>query len=157
MKDIVPVWRTVCCCVCSWRTPAMDEYLVGELQCPVCLELLNWPIILPCSHVLCRDPCAERLFVHGFIRCPVSAIVLSFQSVLQNSRAYLQVLACCISTFGPRSLAACAPKLELSTVVSHFGIQHSQWHHIFLVLPTGAHSWLRRLKNLRVTNFLTHK
>ena len=50
----------------------MDEYLVGELQCPVCLELLNWPIILPCSHVLCRDPCAERLFVHGFIRCPVS-------------------------------------------------------------------------------------
>ena len=49
----------------------MDEYLVGELQCPVCLELLNWPIILPCSHVLCRDPCAERLFVHGFIRCPV--------------------------------------------------------------------------------------
>jgi len=50
----------------------MDEYLVGELQCPVCLELLSWPIILPCSHVLCRDPCAERLFVHGFIRCPVS-------------------------------------------------------------------------------------
>jgi len=49
----------------------MDEYLVSELQCPVCLELLNWPIILPCSHVLCRDPCAERLFVHGFIRCPV--------------------------------------------------------------------------------------
>jgi len=53
----------------------MDEYLVGELQCPVCLELLNWPIILPCSHVLCRDPCAERLFVHGFIRCPVSRLL----------------------------------------------------------------------------------
>src|SRR6218665_4047968 len=49
----------------------MDEGLAGELQCPVCLELLTWPIILPCSHVLCRAPCADRLFDHGFVRCPV--------------------------------------------------------------------------------------
>ena len=49
----------------------MDSSLAGELQCPVCLELLTWPIILPCSHILCKSPCAERLFVHGFVRCPV--------------------------------------------------------------------------------------
>lgn len=60
----------------------MDEYLVGELQCPVCLELLSWPIILPCSHVLCRDPCAERLFVHGFIRCPVRYLTVAYAVVL---------------------------------------------------------------------------
>lgn len=48
----------------------MDS-LAGELQCPICLELFTCPIILPCSHILCRQPCADRLFDHGFIRCPV--------------------------------------------------------------------------------------
>ncbi|XP_060069340.1 probable E3 ubiquitin-protein ligase MID2 [Ylistrum balloti] len=42
-----------------------------DLQCPICLELFNYPIILPCSHVLCRSPCAEHLFDFNFIRCPV--------------------------------------------------------------------------------------
>ena len=45
--------------------------LFDELQCPVCLELFSCPVILPCSHVLCRSPCAERLLNHGFVRCPV--------------------------------------------------------------------------------------
>lgn len=43
----------------------------SDLQCPVCLELYSYPIILPCSHVLCREPCAEHLFDFNFIRCPV--------------------------------------------------------------------------------------
>ncbi|KAI0218954.1 E3 ubiquitin-protein ligase Midline-1 [Lamellibrachia satsuma] len=47
------------------------EPLFDELQCPVCLELYNCPVILPCSHILCRSPCAERLINHGFVRCPV--------------------------------------------------------------------------------------
>ncbi|XP_056018091.1 E3 ubiquitin-protein ligase Midline-1-like isoform X3 [Ostrea edulis] len=42
-----------------------------DLQCPICLELFSYPIILPCSHVLCRSPCAEHLFDFNFIRCPV--------------------------------------------------------------------------------------
>lgn len=42
-----------------------------DLQCPVCLELYSYPIILPCSHVLCREPCAGHLFDFNFIRCPV--------------------------------------------------------------------------------------
>lgn len=42
-----------------------------DLQCPICLELFNYPLILPCSHVLCRSPCAEHLFDFNFIRCPV--------------------------------------------------------------------------------------
>jgi len=69
----------------------MDEYLVGELQCPVCLELLNWPIILPCSHVLCRDPCAERLFVHGFIRCPVSGFLIDLLNCYCSISCFLPV------------------------------------------------------------------
>lgn len=48
----------------------MDAMLC-ELQCPVCLELLQHPVVFPCSHVLCHSPCAERLFDHGFVRCPV--------------------------------------------------------------------------------------
>lgn len=47
------------------------EAVEGELRCPVCLELFECPIILPCSHILCRTPCAERLFVRESIRCPV--------------------------------------------------------------------------------------
>lgn len=57
--------------VLSGRLLKMDDELASELQCPVCLDLLTWPIILPCSHVLCRSPCADRLFDHGFVRCPV--------------------------------------------------------------------------------------
>ena len=48
----------------------MDE-IVGELQCPICLEFLQHPLILPCAHVLCRNPCAVRLFNANFVRCPV--------------------------------------------------------------------------------------
>jgi hypothetical protein len=76
----------------------MDNDLVGELQCPVCLELLTWPIILPCSHILCRDPCGERLFTHGFIRCPVRLI---FTGKMRNLTAklefsqHLRMLPCC--------------------------------------------------------------
>ncbi len=47
------------------------EAVVEELLCPICLEFFTIPTILPCNHVLCRTPCAERLFDHGFIRCPV--------------------------------------------------------------------------------------
>lgn len=43
----------------------------NDLQCPICLELFKHPIILPCSHILCRSPCAENLFEFNCIRCPV--------------------------------------------------------------------------------------
>ena len=49
----------------------MDVDVDNDLQCPICLELYTFPIILPCSHVLCRKPCAEHLFDFNFIRCPV--------------------------------------------------------------------------------------
>ncbi|XP_052760483.1 E3 ubiquitin-protein ligase Midline-1-like isoform X1 [Mya arenaria] len=49
----------------------MDVDVDNDLQCPICLELYTYPIILPCSHVLCRSPCAEQLFDFNFIRCPV--------------------------------------------------------------------------------------
>ncbi|XP_060595573.1 E3 ubiquitin-protein ligase Midline-1-like isoform X2 [Ruditapes philippinarum] len=49
----------------------MDVEVDNDLQCPICLELYTYPIILPCSHVLCRSPCAEQLFDFNFIRCPV--------------------------------------------------------------------------------------
>eukprot|EP00918_Siedleckia_nematoides_P054876 GHVU01119821.1.p1 GENE.GHVU01119821.1~~GHVU01119821.1.p1 ORF type:complete len:609 (-),score=56.35 GHVU01119821.1:1770-3596(-) len=51
--------------------PVGIEELRDELVCPICLELFDHPIILPCSHVLCNSPCAERLFNNGFVRCPV--------------------------------------------------------------------------------------
>lgn len=49
----------------------MDVDVDNDLQCPICLELYTYPIILPCSHVLCKSPCAEQLFDFNFIRCPV--------------------------------------------------------------------------------------
>ena len=59
------IYPTPCVCRISM------EPLFEELQCPVCLETYNCPVILPCSHILCRSPCAERLLNHGFVRCPV--------------------------------------------------------------------------------------
>lgn len=48
------------------------EEILQELQCPICLEFYNYPVILPCAHILCRSPCAERLFGNGnFVKCPV--------------------------------------------------------------------------------------
>ena len=47
------------------------DYILEELRCPICLDLFTAPIVLPCSHVLCQEPCASRLFHSGFIRCPV--------------------------------------------------------------------------------------
>ena len=47
----------------------MEVY--NDLMCPICLEFFKHPVILPCSHVLCRSPCAEHLFDFNFIRCPV--------------------------------------------------------------------------------------
>ena len=47
------------------------EAVLDELHCPICLEFFSCPTILPCSHILCREPCAERLFDRGFVRCPV--------------------------------------------------------------------------------------
>lgn len=50
----------------------MMEQVIGELRCPICLDFYSQPIILPCSHILCRAPCAERLFTEmDLIRCPV--------------------------------------------------------------------------------------
>lgn len=48
--------------------------LCGDLQCPVCLELFQQPLILPCSHVLCRTPCCSNLLHFNFIRCPVCRV-----------------------------------------------------------------------------------
>ena len=48
----------------------MDQ-VIEELSCPICLQLFECPIILPCSHVLCQQPCADRLFHNGFVKCPV--------------------------------------------------------------------------------------
>ena len=53
------------------KSVTMDVDVDNDLQCPICLELYTYPIILPCSHVLCRKPCAEHLFDFNFIRCPV--------------------------------------------------------------------------------------
>ncbi|CAG5134428.1 unnamed protein product [Candidula unifasciata] len=45
--------------------------LINDLTCPVCLELLSRPVVLPCSHVLCQRPCAETIFEVSCVRCPV--------------------------------------------------------------------------------------
>ena len=47
------------------------EDIAGELRCPVCLEFYQAPVVFPCAHVLCRAPCAERLFEGNFVKCPV--------------------------------------------------------------------------------------
>ncbi|PVD35293.1 hypothetical protein C0Q70_02253 [Pomacea canaliculata] len=61
---------------CRLHTTGVDVTgeLCGDLQCPVCLELFQQPLILPCSHVLCRTPCCSNLLHFNFIRCPVCRV-----------------------------------------------------------------------------------
>ncbi|KAK7094223.1 hypothetical protein V1264_007873 [Littorina saxatilis] len=58
----------------SMQCPGDSDFpreVYNDLRCPICLEFFKHPIILPCSHVLCRSPCTEHLFDFNFIRCPV--------------------------------------------------------------------------------------
>ncbi len=42
----------------------MEADLEDELTCCVCLELYDEPLILPCSHNICKK-CASELILHG--------------------------------------------------------------------------------------------
>lgn len=42
------------------------------LKCPVCLDRLNCPKILPCQHTFCKEPCLEGLIDWSSrkVKCP---------------------------------------------------------------------------------------
>eukprot|EP00667_Euglena_gracilis_P011248 EG_transcript_11488 len=51
----------------------MQEALVEELKCPVCLEVFNEPVLLSCPHSVCRE-CASQLAATSWnasIACPL--------------------------------------------------------------------------------------
>ncbi|KAI8511545.1 hypothetical protein Bbelb_106450 [Branchiostoma belcheri] len=48
------------------------ESLVEELTCPVCLELYEQPVLLPCAHSLCKR-CAQQVFAEVARKPPQQA------------------------------------------------------------------------------------
>ncbi|KAJ8392014.1 hypothetical protein AAFF_G00083240 [Aldrovandia affinis] len=43
---------------------------VDEVSCPVCRDVFNNPVILPCSHSLCKG-CLQKCWRAGFQKCPL--------------------------------------------------------------------------------------
>ncbi|KAK3720286.1 hypothetical protein RRG08_007907 [Elysia crispata] len=96
--------------------------VIQDLTCPICLEFYTYPIILPCSHVLCRRPCAENIFEVNFIRCPVCRDncyitggitslprVIPLESIIEKVRAERKKRA------GLRKLAGSALQADISS------------------------------------------
>ncbi|MEE6525564.1 hypothetical protein FKM82_025639 [Ascaphus truei] len=54
------------------------ETLESELTCPICLELFEDPLLLPCAHSLCFS-CAHRILVSGCASSETVEPVSAFQ------------------------------------------------------------------------------
>ncbi|XP_075040664.1 putative E3 ubiquitin-protein ligase MID2 isoform X2 [Mixophyes fleayi] len=54
------------------------ETLESELTCPICLELFEDPLLLPCAHSLCFT-CAHRILASGSPSCEIVEPVTAFQ------------------------------------------------------------------------------
>ncbi|KAM3912368.1 putative E3 ubiquitin-protein ligase MID2 [Leptodactylus fuscus] len=54
------------------------ETLESELTCPICLELFEDPLLLPCAHSLCFS-CAHRILVTGSSSSEIVEPVTAFQ------------------------------------------------------------------------------
>ncbi|XP_053328444.1 probable E3 ubiquitin-protein ligase MID2 [Spea bombifrons] len=54
------------------------ETLESELTCPICLELFEDPLLLPCAHSLCFS-CAHRILVSGCATSEIVEPVTAFQ------------------------------------------------------------------------------
>lgn len=46
------------------------DVLQKELNCPICLSVLDSPSSLPCNHFFCSE-CLDKLFVDGLCTCPM--------------------------------------------------------------------------------------
>jgi hypothetical protein len=55
------------------------------MECPVCLEIYQTPLLLPgCGHTICR-PCAELLLTEGnYLRCPECRLVYQLRKGVQS-------------------------------------------------------------------------
>ncbi|KAK2831782.1 hypothetical protein Q7C36_016868 [Tachysurus vachellii] len=52
---------------------SLDYFSVDQFRCPVCLDLLNDPVTIPCGHNFCKvciNGCWDQEDVKSFYRCP---------------------------------------------------------------------------------------
>ena len=55
------------------------------LDCPICLEPMVDPMVLPCIHTFCKV-CVEKLNQGGLIKCPFDNKVFNFKDVQKDFR-----------------------------------------------------------------------
>ena len=63
---------------------ALDQF-DSILDCPICLEPMVDPMVLPCHHSFCKE-CVERLKQGDLIKCPLDNKVFNFKDVQKDFR-----------------------------------------------------------------------
>ena len=63
----------------------MKWILIIKMECPVCFEIYQVPLLLPgCGHTICRS-CAECLITEGnFLRCPECRLVYQLRQGIKS-------------------------------------------------------------------------
>lgn len=66
----------------------------NSLKCPVCLEVLNRPILLPCNELVCGPCCSQWVAVSGRASCPCCySCCMDSQKVREPPYAVIQMLS----------------------------------------------------------------
>lgn len=66
----------------------MESQPEANLNCPICLEIFQDPVILWCSHSLCRA-CLQRWWTETSVTCPICRTTFLQGDPPQNLKTYL--------------------------------------------------------------------
>jgi len=110
-----------------------DEALINEFLCPICSQLVEVPVITPCTHVFCRNCYCEWVQQQQqdeqTTRCPKCNINLQSAAVpeLQRANPLAWRLLCRVQVRCPLTDKGCTWKGDYGEVSSH--LVNSDTHH----------------------------
>ncbi|XP_061419717.1 E3 ubiquitin-protein ligase Midline-1 isoform X1 [Lethenteron reissneri] len=99
-----------------WRRCRTMETLESELTCPICLELFEDPLLLPCAHSLCFA-CARRIFVS---HCTFGGGDGSGDTPDSVSSAFQCPTCRYVITLGQRGLQGLKRNVTLQNIIARF-------------------------------------
>ncbi|KAK2831755.1 hypothetical protein Q7C36_016841 [Tachysurus vachellii] len=74
---------------------SVDHFSVDQFSCPVCLDLLNDPVTIPCGHSFCKvciNGCWDQEDVKGVYSCPQCRETFTPRPVLRRNNMLAEVV-----------------------------------------------------------------